>query len=44
MHSSEQPDVTITLAIHGGRTMPTRAIVATLKAAGISAEEYNREA
>lgn len=44
MHHDESPDVSITIAVHGSRTMPTKAIVATLKAAGISAEEFNREA
>jgi predicted RNA binding protein YcfA (HicA-like mRNA interferase family) len=44
MHHRDHPEVTITLAIHGNRTMPTRAIVASLKAANISTEEYNREA
>ncbi len=44
MHHSDFPDVTITLAVHGNRTMPTKAIVATLKAASISVEQFNREA
>ena len=44
MHHAELQDMTITIAIHGSRTMPTKAIVATLKAAGISVEEFNQEA
>ena len=44
MHHAELPDMTITIAIHGSRTMPTKAIVATLKAAEISVDEFNREA
>ena len=44
MHHAEYPDVTVTIAVHGARSMPTRAIVATLKATGMTTEEFNREA
>jgi hypothetical protein len=44
MHHDDHPEVTITLAVHGNRTMPTKAIVATLKAASIAVEEFNRKA
>ena len=43
-HHSDLPEVTLTVAVHGSRTMPTKAIVATLKAAEISVEEFNRDA
>jgi hypothetical protein len=32
------------VAVHGRKSMPRRAITATLKAADISVEEFNREA
>lgn len=44
LYHDDFPQVTVTLAIHGNRTMPTRAIVATLKSASIDIETYNREA
>ncbi len=43
-HHESYPAVTLTIAIHGGKTLPTKAIVATLKAASMSNEQYNREA
>ena len=44
LHSERYPDVTLTVAVHGRKTMSTKAIVATLKAASVSNEEFNREA
>lgn len=44
MHHDDYPDVTLTIAVHGNKTMSPRAIVATLKAAAVSNEEFNREA
>ncbi|MEX1255944.1 MAG: type II toxin-antitoxin system HicA family toxin [Dehalococcoidia bacterium] len=44
LHHDEYRNVTIVIAIHGNKAMSPRAIVATLKAASISSEEYNREA
>ena len=44
LHHEGLPEVTLTVAVHGRKTMPKRAIMATLKAANISVEEFNREA
>jgi len=44
LHHAEYPAVTLTVAVHGAKAMPTRAIVATLKAASIAIEEFNQEA
>lgn len=44
LHHEDYPTVTLTIAIHGAKTLPTRAIVATLKAASIGNEQFNREA
>ncbi len=44
MHHDDFPDTTITVAVHGSRTMPTKAVVATLKAVSLAIEEFNREA
>ena len=44
LHHQNHPDVTLTVAVHGRKTMSPRAIIATLKAASISNEEFNREA
>ena len=44
LHHEVIPDVTITVAVHGRKTMSRRAIIATLKAADISVENFNGEA
>ena len=44
LHHEDYRDVTIVVAVHGRKTMSPRAIVATLKAAAISTEEFNKEA
>ncbi len=44
LHHESFPEVTITVAVHGRKSMPRRAIAATLKAAVTSVEEFNREA
>ena len=44
LHHESFPEVTITVAVHGRKTMSRRAIIATVKSADIGIEEFNREA
>jgi predicted RNA binding protein YcfA (HicA-like mRNA interferase family) len=44
LHHDNFPEVSITVAVHSRKSMPRRAIIATLKAADIRVEEFNREA
>ncbi len=44
MTSTRVAGVTLTIAAHGRHTMPIGAVSATLKAAGIDTETFNREA